>query len=82
MALIRLNENICTHNSSCSEQCLAISKESIVMRNFDVVDTAAQDFPLYQPFVELKLQLKFNTNTVQGLSLVLLPLTFVLAHQM
>lgn len=81
MALIRLNENICTHNSSCSEQCLAISKEPIVMRNFDVVDTAAQDFPLYQPFVEL-LQLKFNTNTVQGLSLVLLQLTFVLAHQM
>lgn len=51
------------------------------MRNFDVVDTAAQGFPLYQPFVEL-LQLKFNTNTVQGLSLVLLQLTFVLAHQM
>lgn len=81
MALIRLNENICTHNSSCSEQCLAISKESIVRRNFDVADTAAQDFPLYQPFVEL-LQSKFNTNIVQRLSLVLLQLTFVLAHQM
>lgn len=51
------------------------------MRNFDVVDTAAQDFPLYHPFVEF-LQLEFNTNTVQGLSLVLLQLTFVLAHQM
>lgn len=51
------------------------------MRNFDVVDTAAQDFPLYQPFVKL-LQLKYNTNTVQGLSLVLLRLTFVLAQQM
>lgn len=53
----------------------------MVIRNFDVVDTAAQDFPLYGSCVEV-LWLNFITKTARGLSLVLPQLTFALVQRM
>lgn len=53
----------------------------MVIRNFDGVDTAAQDLPLCGSCEEL-LSLNFITKTMRGLRLVLPQLTFALVQRM